>query len=49
MLFQLPARQGETHTGGPIILSKYIELTEEYKNDVQSHQNQFENDIIASL
>ena len=28
----------ESHIGGPIILSKYIELSTEYKNDVQSHQ-----------
>ena len=38
----------ESHIGGPIILSKYIELTEEYKNDVQSHLNDFKNEIIAS-
>ena len=38
----------ESHFGGPIILSQYIELIKEYKNDVQSHQNDFENEIIAS-
>ena len=38
----------ESHIGGPIILSKYIQLTKEYKNDIQSHQHKFENEIIAS-
>ena len=37
----------ESHIGGPRILSKYIELTNEYKNDIQSHQNEFENDVIT--
>ena len=31
----------ESHIGGPIILSKYIQMTEEYKDDVQSYKNQF--------
>ena len=35
----------ESHIGGPIFLSKYIQLTEKYKNDTQSHQNEFENAI----
>ena len=38
----------ESHIGGPIILSKYIELTEEHKSDIQSHQNNIGNDVIAS-
>ena len=38
----------ESHIGGPIILSKYIELTEEYKSDIQSHQNDIGNDVIVS-
>ena len=38
----------ESHISGPILLSKYIQLTEEYKNDIQSHQYGFENEIIAS-
>ena len=38
----------ESHIGGPIILSKYIQITDKYKDDLQSYQNRFENETIAS-
>ena len=37
----------ESHIGGPIILIKYIELTEEYKVDIKTHQNIIVNGIIT--
>ena len=46
--FKISKEIMESHIGGPIILSKYIELTEEFKDDVQSHQNDVENGVIAS-
>ena len=38
----------ESHIGGPIILSKYIESNEEFKKDVESHQNYIANGVIVS-
>ena len=39
----------ESHIGGPIMLSKYIQLTDEHKNDVETHQNEIANGEIKSL
>ena len=39
----------ESHKGGPIILTKYIQLSQEYKINKENYQNNVTNGIFESI